>query len=163
MFNNLRETIKGLNANVNNVANSEKATKLRKKLLSIGLTLAILGFLGVFVCFAIFAISSFNAVNTNAFSTGIIVPCLLIFPFGIMGSIGAVIASLGFQIVITGYATNLIDETVGNNCPNCVKTIDSDMQFCANCGTELKKECPNCKASNDNQNEYCSKCGTKLN
>ena len=149
MFNNLRETIKGLNANVNNVANSEKAIKLRKKLLSIGLTLAILGFLGVFVCFAIFAILSFNAVNTNTFSTGIIVPCLLIFPFGIMGSIGAVIASLGFQIVITGYATNLIDETVGNNCPNC--------------GTELKKECPNCKVSNDNQNEYCSKCGTKLN
>ena len=48
MFNNLRETIKALNADVNNVANSEKAKKLRSKLLKIGIPLAVCGFLGVF-------------------------------------------------------------------------------------------------------------------
>ena len=49
MFKNLRETIMTLNADVNNVANSEKATNLRRKLLRKGIPMAIGGFLGVFM------------------------------------------------------------------------------------------------------------------
>ena len=54
MFNNLRNEIVELNKDVNNVANSERAKALRKKLITIGLVLAILGFGGVFVCFILF-------------------------------------------------------------------------------------------------------------
>jgi len=120
MFNNLRETIKALNADVNNVANSEKAKKLRSKLLKIGIPMAVCGFLGVFICFAMFTVGGFSSVENFdgnfGFPTEILVPFLLFIPCGIVGSIGVMIASLGFKIVVAGYTTNLINETVGNNC-----------------------------------------------
>ena len=163
MFNNLQETIKALNADVKNVANCEKAKRLRKKLLVIGLPLAICGFLGVFICFALFATAGFDAMGSNGFSARIMVPFLLFIPCGVVGGIGSMIASLGFKIVITGYTTDLINETVGNNCPNCGETIGSEMYFCSKCGTKVRKECPNCKYLNNHKNDYCEKCGTKLN
>ena len=163
MFNNLQETIKALNADVKNVANCEKAKRLRKKLLAIGLPLAICGFLGVFICFALFATAGFDAMGSNGFSARIMVPFLLFIPCGVVGGIGSMIASLGFKIVITGYTTDLINETVGNNCPNCGETIGSEMYFCSKCGTKVRKECPNCKYVNNHKSEYCEKCGTKLN
>ena len=55
MYNNLRGTINDLNSDVKNVANCEKAHKLRKKLFSIGLPMAIIGFAGVLTCFILFA------------------------------------------------------------------------------------------------------------
>ena len=162
MLKNLQETIKALNADVKNVANCEKAKKLRKKLLAIGLPLAIGGFLGVLICFALFATAGFDAFGENGFSTRIMVPFLLFIPCGVIGAIGSRIASLGFKIVITGYTTNLIDEVVGNNCPNCGETIGSEMYFCTKCGVKIKKECSNCKHINSYKNNYCEKCGTKL-
>ena len=151
MFKNLQETIKELNADVKNVTNCEKAKRLRKKLLAIGLPLAIGGILGVFIGFALFTTAGFGA------------SFLLAFPCGVVGVIGINIASLGFEIVITGYTTNLINETVGNNCPNCGETIGSEMLFCSKCGTKVRKECPNCKYVNNHKSVYCEKCGTKLN
>lgn len=162
MFKNLQETIKELNADVKNVANCEKAKKLRKKLLSIGLPLAIGGFLGAFICFALFATAGFDDIGPNGFSARIMIPFLLFIPCGIVGGIGSTLTSLGFKIVITGYATNLINETVGNNCPNCGETISSEMHFCPKCGAKVRKECPNCKCINNHKNDYCEKCGTKL-
>ena len=163
MFKNLQETIKALNADVKNIANCEKAKNLRKKLLVIGLPMAIGGFLGAFICFALFATAGFDAMGPNGFSSRIMVPFLLFLPCGAVGGIGAVIAGLGFKIVITGYTTNLIDETVGNNCPNCGGTISSEMLFCTKCGTKVKNECLNCKHINNHRSTYCEKCGTKLN
>ena len=162
MFKNLQETIKALNADVKNVANCEKAKKLRKKLLTIGLPLAIGGFLGVFICFALFATAGMNAFGPNGFTARLMVPFLLFMPCGVVGAIGSMIASLGFKIVITGYTTNLINEAVGNNCPNCGETINSEMIFCSKCGSKVKNECSNCKHINSHKSDYCEKCGTKL-
>ena len=162
MFRNLQETIKAMNADINNVANSEKAINLRKKLLRIGVPMAIIGFTGVFVCFVLFATAGFSAFGENGFTARILVPFVLFIPFGIVGGIGASIASLGFKITITGYTTNLIDETVGNNCPNCGETIQPEMLFCSKCGTKVRKECKNCNYVNDHKSEFCSKCGKKL-
>ena len=162
MFKNLQETIKALNADVKNVANCEKAKKLRKKLLTIGLPLAIGGFLGTFICFALFATAGMNAFGPNGFTARLIVPFLLFIPCSVVGAIGSMIASLGFKIVVTGYTTNLINETVGNNCPNCGETINSEMIFCSKCGSKVKNECSNCKHINSHKSDYCEKCGTKL-
>lgn len=159
MFKNLQETIKSINADVSNVANCEKAKKLRRKLLSIGLPMAILGFIGVFVCFALFATAGFDNIGTARE----IIPFILFIPCGAIGGIGSTIASLGFKIVITGYTTNLINETVGNNCPKCGVTINSDKIYCSKCGTRIRKECQVCKHINDNKSDYCEKCGAKLN
>ncbi len=165
MFRNLEETIKSLNANVNDVVNSEKAKKLRKKLLSIGLPMAVCGFLGVFICFALFATAGIDldAFGPNGFTARVMVPFLLFIPCGVVGGIGSTIASLGFKIVITEYTTNLIKETVGNNCPNCGATLNSEKVFCSKCGTKVRKECSKCKHINDYKSEFCEKCGTKLN
>ena len=125
--------------------------------------MSIIGWLGLFVCFALFATAGRAAFGPDGFTARLMVPFILCIPFGAMGAIGAEIASLGFKIVVTGYATNLIDEVVGNNCPNCGESINSEMCFCTKCGTAVRKECPNCKYVNDVKNDYCAKCGTKLN
>jgi hypothetical protein len=80
MFKNLQESIKALNADVKNVANCEKAKKLRKKLLTIGLPLAIGGYLGVFICFALFATAGMNAFGPNGFTARVMIPFLLFIP-----------------------------------------------------------------------------------
>ena len=162
MFNNLRETVKALNADAKNVANCEKAKNLRKKLHSIGLPLAILGFLGVITCFVLFVVGGMNATPDGRIPTMIVISAVLLIPCGIIASIGISLALIGLKIAITGYATNMIDETVGHNCPKCGEPVDSEKEYCSKCGTKLKKECPNCKHSNDGKAEYCESCGTKL-
>ena len=163
MFKGLQDTIKALNADVNNVANCEKAKKLRKKLLSIGLPLAILGFGGVLTCFILFAVLSFKNTAEMSMDMSFMIPFFLIIPCAVVGGIGSMLASLGFKIIITGYTANLINETVGNNCPNCGNTINPEMPFCKKCGHKLIKTCPNCNYENDHQSDFCQKCGTKLN
>ena len=162
MFKNLEEEIKALNSDANNVANSEKAKRLRKKLLTIGLPLAIVGFLGVFVCFVLFATAGFAAFGSNGFTARVLVPFFLIIPCAVVGGIGSTIAAYGFKIVIVGYTTKLIDNTVGNNCPKCGDKISSDEIFCSKCGYQLKKEGPNCKTINSHKDKFCKKCGKEL-
>ena len=162
LFSGLSEEIKALNSDVNNVANSERAKKLRKKLLSIGLPMAIIGFLGVFICFVLFATAGFDAFDAHGFTARVLVPFILFIPCGVVGGIGLAIASLGFKIVVTGYTTQLIDETVGNNCPKCGDKIDNDEAFCSKCGFQLRKECPACKTINTHKDKFCKKCGKEL-
>ncbi len=157
MFNNLKETIKELNADANKVVNSEKAKKLKKKLLSIGLPLTIISGMGVLISFILFILFS-----SKGKVTLIIVALILCMVFAVICSISAEITSLGMSIVISEYTTNLINETVGNNCHNCGETITSEMIFCSKCGTKVRKECSNCKHINSYKNDFCEKCGTKL-
>jgi len=162
MFKNLHETIKALNADVSNVANSEKAKRLRKTLITIGLPMAIVGFLGVFICFILFATAGMSAFGQNGFTARIIVPFVLFLPCAAIGGIGANIASLGFKIVVTGYTTNLINETVGNTCTECGATITNETNYCPKCGKAAQKECTSCGHKNSNKHDYCEKCGNKL-
>lgn len=162
MFRRLRETIKQLNVDVNNVANCEKARRLRKTLLAIGLPLAIIGFLGAFACFVLFVTAGSDAFDENGFTARLLVPFLLIMPCAVLGGFGAMLSSLGFKIVVTGYATGLINETVGNNCPQCGGSFTSEMQFCPKCGKKLKNDCAFCGHTNNYKHAYCEKCGSKL-
>lgn len=179
MFKGLRETIKGLNSDVNNVANSQRAKKLRKNLLIIGFILAIVGIIGFAVC-VILLFSNFSdigdsfssSMDTDGIDSGfgnfgsivkkMFVPIGIAIPFMIMLGIGVVLIKLGFSIVIAGYASDLIDDAVGNNCPNCGTRIEGDKAFCPKCGKQLNKTCSNCGHVNHFKNVHCEKCGTKL-
>lgn len=162
LFSRLSEEIKTLNNDVKDIANCERAKKLRKKLLSIGLPMAIIGFLGVFVCFALFATAGSNTFGENGFTARILVPFILFVPCGIVCGIGLAISLLGFKIVITGFTTQLIDETVGNNCPKCGDKVYEDEIFCSKCGFQVKKECPQCNTINSHKDKFCKKCGKEL-
>ena len=163
MFANLRQSILQLNADVKNVANCEKAKKLRKKLLSIGLPLAIGGFGGVLICFILFTVLSIQSVeNMSGFNVGVLIPFFLIIPCALAGAIGGMLLSLAMQITVTAYVSETVDETLKITCPNCKEPADASAKFCGKCGTAFVKVCPSCQAQNDNTNEFCSQCGQKL-
>lgn len=162
MYNNLRGTINDLNSDVKNVANCEKAHKLRKKSFSIGLPMAIIGFAGVLTCFILFATAGMDAVSSSGFTSRIIVPFVLFVPCGVLAGIGTSIVAYGLKIIVTGYTTKLIQETVGNNCPSCGENLTQQINYCPKCGTKILKECLYCKHKNSLKNEYCEKCGDKL-
>ena len=162
MFNNLREEIRLLNSDVNNVANSEKAKTLRKRLITIGLILTVLGFGGAFVCFILFITAGMSAFGDNGFTARVLVPFILMMPLSVIGSVGGTLLRMGFNIVVTGYASNLIEETVWERCPNCGDKITKEELFCDKCGHKLRSKCPECGHINEPNTEYCIKCGCKL-
>ena len=162
MFNNLRDTIKALNSDVKDVANCKRAKALRKKLLGIGTTLVLAGIIGIITCLALFITAGEGAFTQNGFSARVLVPFILIIPFGLITGVGSFLVSLALKIVITGYTANLVDETVGSHCHNCGENIDPELNFCSKCGSQQKKECSVCKHQNKLDNNYCEKCGNKL-
>lgn len=161
MFEGLRETIKGLNNDVKDVANCQRAKKLKRRLLIIGLLLAIIGYVGLFTCIAMFIINCTKN-NTHSLTLAMIIPLVILLPFVVIANMGSKLASLGFKIIITGYTSSLVDETVGNNCPKCGTHIQGEKNFCPKCGYQLNKKCPQCGFVNNLNNEHCEKCGKKL-
>ena len=164
MFNGLRNEIYELNKDVNNVANSAKAKKLRRKLLGIGIPLAILGFGGMITCFILFVVFSIGNFNSSSFgpSPAMIVPFCLFVPMGFLGGIGMMITHLGLSIAITGYASNLINETVTQKCPECGDPISANELFCTKCGHKLRNQCSKCGFVNEPNDKFCAKCGNEL-
>lgn len=162
MFNNLRNEIVELNKDVNNVANSERAKALRKKLITIGLVLAILGFGGVFVCFILFVTAGMDAFGDNGFTPRVLVPFILLMPCALIGSLGAAILRMGLSIAITGYTSKLVNDTVVMKCPDCGDPISKDELFCTKCGRKLRNQCSKCGHINEPNDKFCSKCGKEL-
>lgn len=161
MFKNLQNTITKLNADVSDTLNQEKAKKLRKKLIAIGLSLAIIGFVGVFVCFTLFATAGFDAFGEHGFTARVIVPFVLFIPFGMLGGVGSMLASLGFKILIAGETTKFVDKSINVRC-ECGNMIKTDVKFCPACGKQVRKTCSKCNTVNDPNSKFCTNCGEKL-
>ena len=92
----------------------------------------------------------------------VLIPFIALIPLIIAGMIGLTLSRLGFQIIITGYTSKLIDDAVNNNCPYCGDKIEEKEKFCSNCGKQLNKQCPKCKHNNPVKSNFCDRCGEKL-
>ena len=164
MFNGLRNEIAELNRGINDAANSEKAKKLRKKLLCIGIPIAILGFGGMITCFALFVLSNVGVFERS--STGpsplMIVSFILFAPLGFVGGIGMMITHLGLSIAITGYTASLMNDALTQRCPECGDPISVNELFCTKCGHKLRNQCSKCGFINEPEDKFCAKCGNEL-
>ena len=161
MSNKLGNIIKELNANVDNASNSEKAKKWRKKLISIGLPMAIIGIIGLIVAVILFITSSQNVLNSSDSMKipNMVLPSVLFIISMFLCVIGFTIAYLGFQIVIVGVTSKVINDAVGDNCPKCGDIITEDEVYCSKCGTQLRLKCSKCGHINSVKYDYCENCG----
>ena len=112
--------------------------------------------------FIAFTLAGFMGAMDGSRIVAILVPFFLIIPLFALGSVGSTLVSLALKIVITGYTSNLVEETVWERCPKCGDRITKEELFCNKCGNQLRKKCPKCDFINEPSNNYCVKCGEKL-
>lgn len=157
---NFKDYINELNANISDVATSEKAKKLRKTLITVGGILTIVGFVGVIGSFIAFATAGFDAFGNNGFTARVIVPFVLFPIFGVVSGIGGVALKLGLSILVGGEVSKFIDKNTNKRC-ECGSNIKDDEIFCSSCGRNLRKTCPQCNTIQEPNDAYCKKCGCK--
>lgn len=151
MFLRLREKIIKLNNNTSDIERVDKAKRLKKKLLLIGLPLAIIGIGGAIACFVLMTL---RFANTTSLKLTPMMIVYLYIPCFIIGSIGISITKLAFKVNTS--------ESTKPLCPHCGTTIERQETLCSNCGTRLKSKCPNCGAINSGDNIFCSNCNERL-
>ena len=105
--------------------------------------------------------SAFNSSGSIEIPNMVLPSVLFILSMFICG-IGYTIAHFGFQIVVIGVTSKVINDTVGNNCPKCGDIITEDEVFCSKCGTQLRLKCSKCGRINSAKNDFCENCGNKL-
>lgn len=155
-----------LAAKAKQTTNSEEAKQIKDKLIRIGITLIVVGFLGAFICFIAFAVLAFSNVMHHDFESGLgflfLIPFFLLIPFFSVGTIGVICLKLGLGIIIAKATTNFIDQN--SYCPNCGDVVEADEKYCKKCGKPLlaAKVCEACQTENDMESKYCKNCGHKL-
>lgn len=157
----LLDTIKELNANISDVATSEKAKKLRKKLLvggGIGAGVGILMVLAGFILFMTAGDSMMESMSPSMSS--FIFPMIIFMLGGIVTTVSIFFIKAGLTILIGGESSKFIDKSVNIRC-ECGESVKEGDKFCPKCGRALRKTC-SCGKVNEPNAEYCSECGKKL-
>ncbi len=162
----LKDIIAELNNNISDIANQEKAVKLRRALMIIGGILAIVGIVGVIYYFAAFGNAGFEQVdNFHSDPTSTFNPIPIMIKFvvsGIIAGIGTTIFKLGLSITIAGVTTKFAGDVLTDKCPDCGTAIKGDDVFCTSCGKQLRKVCAKCNHINEADEKFCAKCGSQL-
>ena len=149
------------------MSNKQKSKKILKivggTLATIGLTLAIVGFVNLF-----------SASNSDGF------PKLFWMTFvGIpLFAVGLMLLLFGFRREISRYAINatmpIVNETLQELSPaiqsltekviscDCGTKNPASSKFCSNCGKTLVKTCPSCQQIVDGNANFCNVCGAKI-
>ena len=149
---------------MSNSKNTKKTLKiLGGTIATIGLTLAIVGFVNLF-----------SASHSDGF------PKLFWLSFvGLpMLAFGLMLLLFGFRREISRYAINatmpIVNETLQELSPaiqsltekviscDCGAKNLASSKFCSNCGKALVKTCPNCNQVVDSNANFCNVCGAKI-
>ena len=92
--------------------------------------------------------------------------------FGIAPLVGIVVISYRNIDAITGLVFTSARTTLAQRCPRCRKPVESNADFCGECGLQLKvaahsmtwenKKCSKCSTENGPDTKYCRNCGNPL-
>lgn len=161
----IMDYVKNINAGINDIVSKEKAIKIRKTLIIVGLICLILGIATIAFCFINFYLNFFGRMN-NGFqqptqnNNGL--SFILFIPGSILTMAGINLLRAGLAILVTKGTSQFIDNTINHHCV-CGNTITSDQMFCPKCGRPTRKVCSSCGNTLEPNDEYCRKCGTKVN
>lgn len=177
--------LKSLVAKANQATNSEEAKRIKKKLLTIGITLTVVGLIvliaGIIVSFVGFGINADKSMSSSqpmisGFMSSALIGMVLFIIGAIATGIGTVAIRLALSIVIAGVTSSWLDvkneeeKSINQNnpnydvCPHCKAHIAKNAKFCSNCGKSTVQTitCPHCNAKNPIENKYCINCGQRF-
>lgn len=160
-MNKLLNYIRQLNANVADLAEQEKAKRLKSLLIKIGGVLTAIGIIGIMVNFVLFATAGSSAFGENGFTARILVPFFLFALSGFLLVIGSMLLKAGLSILIAGEAAKFTDKSLNDRC-ECGSPIDDDEIFCSSCGKRVRSKCAECGCMQEPNAQFCKNCGAKL-
>ncbi len=159
----IMDYVKSINASVNDLVSQEKAKKIRKRLIIIGIICLVLGVVILSYSMISSILSFFEGMESMYFNFqhGMI-SFILFIPGSFLLMAGITLLRAGLAILFTKETSNFVDKTINDRC-SCGHTITSDQMFCPKCGRPTRQVCSNCGHVLEPKDEYCRKCGIKIN
>ncbi len=158
LFKGINQIFRTIGVGQNKVLNSEKAKRSKKLLLRNGITMIVLGVIGVITCLVVAFTCPFES---DRFMLRAIPIFFAVFSFA-LACFGGVTTFMGVSLKVASETSQVITEEIGFNCPNCGIALTYDGNFCPNCGAGLKNLCPNCQTENEATDKFCKNCGRQL-
>ena len=159
MFNEWAKIVQDLNTNRTDEI-IEEAKRIRKKYITKGRILKIIGILSAITSISVFV--TFSIIGKDGFIWVTILSSLL-FPISIaLIGFGATYSRIANQIDVILSQKPLMPNIEDMKCPNCGDFIKAGEVYCSNCGKKLEKTCPKCGHSNSLKSNYCEKCGEAI-
>lgn len=160
--------VKQLLYKAKHTSNSEEASKIKRKLIRIGLLGIVLSLIMTLGGLIGFTTAGFASVHTfGGFNSMFLLrPLLFMLMFmggGIVLMISVPILLAGLSIKVAEVTTNYLDTR--EVCPSCGDERDSDEKVCSSCGYRFDQDerlCSSCGKENTTSDTYCRECGQLL-